>query len=401
MSTPFGGAANAALRLHLGLLENNIKSKVLTLGVRKDFPEIYSYADINRWGWLKNPVIKKKSKKHYFKTFETFKGKTFTPEKFTLPTSPYKIENHPLVKEADLINLHWVSEFINVPTFFDEVKKPIVWTLHDMNAFTGGCHYSFDCLEFIIGACARCPQLIGVEKTDLANNSFEIKQKSYKNQNITIVTPSKWLYSESNKSPLTRVFEKRIIPYGISDSVFYPYNKKDIRNLLNLPLDKKLVLFVADSINNYRKGIKYIVETSKLLSTEYKFLLVGMGNYEDENFIHLGEVKDESKMAQIYSAADLFVIPSLADNLPNTVLESLFCGTPVVGFKIGGISDMVIDGFNGFLCKEINSLGIAKTVENTLNYSFNQDLIVNDANERFNLEKQALNYIELYKSLFK
>lgn len=399
MSTPYGGAANAALRLHLGLRNMGVESNVLTIGTRNDISNIYSVADISRWGWIKNPLIKKKAKHFYFNTLRLFEGKTFNPEKFTLPTSPYKIENHPLVKEADIINLHWVSEFVNVPTFFENINKPIVWTLHDMNTFTGGCHYTFECLGFINGACAKCPQLKGVEKPDLANSNFEIKQKSYANKNITIVTPSKWLCGESQKSSLTNLFEKRIIPYGLPDSVFYPYCKKEARNQLNLPSDKKLILFVADSINNYRKGIKYIIEASKLLNTEYLFLLVGVGNYEARNFIQLGEIKDETKMAQIYSTADLFVIPSLADNLPNTVLESLFCGTPVVGFNIGGIPDMVEDAVNGFICDETDAKKLALTIQKGLDFGFDRIEISKKAQEKYSLKRQTESYIELYNNL--
>lgn len=401
MSTPYGGAANAALRLHLGLLENNIESKVLTIGTRNDFPEIYSYANISRWGWLMNPVIKKNSKDYYFNSLETFKGKSFTPEKFTLTTSPYNIESHPLVKKADIINLHWVSEFINIPSFFNSVNKPIVWTLHDMNPFTGGCHYSFDCDQFIDSSCRNCPQTEGIEfnaKT-LALDAFKSKQNIYKNKNINIVAPSLWLTRESQKSKLLGAFAHHQIPYGMPDNIFKPLKSEGFRKEFDLPLHKKLVLFVADSIDNYRKGIKFILEASKLLSADIHFVVVGKGTFDTENFTYLGEIKDQDKMALIYSAADLFVIPSLADNLPNTVLESLFCGTPVVGFNIGGIPDMVQDGVNGFLCNQISSVALAETIVKALRVNFDREQISEEVHDKYSMTKQAKSYIGIYQSL--
>ncbi|MDA3890642.1 MAG: glycosyltransferase [Salinivirgaceae bacterium] len=268
-----------------------------------------------------------------------------------------------------------------------------------MNGFTGGCHYNFGCEGFVDSKCKKCPQLKGIEDESIATKNYIIKRHAYDDVELSVVCPSNWLLAESKRGQLTKRYNHTLIPYGIFENIFYPYNKEQARIKLGLELDKKIILFVADSLDNYRKGVDYILDASKILSKEYQFLLVGKGTHKAKNFNHLGEISDEKNMAQIYSAADLFVIPSLADNLPNTVLESLFCGTPVIGFDIGGIPDMVVNGLNGFLCNEIDSNSLAITIQKALDFSFDSLAIVDDAKQRFGQDKQTDSYIKLYKSI--
>ena len=295
--------------------------------------------------------------------------------------------------------MHWVADFINYSTFFKTIDKAIVWTLHDENPYTGGCHFSFDCDKFINHNCKECPQLRGIENKNLSEEILNIKIRTLENKKINIVCPSTWILKEAQKSIVFKNKKHLLIPYSVDNSIFKPYEKSKVRAELNLPFDKKLILFVADSIDNYRKGVKYIIKASEQFDDSYRFVLVGKGRFEKNNFINLDFVDNEQKMAKIYSAVDLFVIPSLADNLPNTVLESLFCGTPTVGFNVGGISDMIIEGENGFLCNEVNALELEKTIKKALNFSFNKQKIVSNIVEKYNEKKQVDNYIELYNKI--
>lgn len=391
------GAGNAMLRLHNGLLDNGIDSKILTLG-DKNKKDIYNYMDASKKGWLKNPIKKFKLKIDHIRKNKLLKNKKYTPEIFTLPFSSFNVSIENLIKESDIINLHWIANFIDYKSFFKKIEKPVVWTLHDMNPFTGGCHYSFDCNKYI-NNCETCFQLQGISQRNLSELVLKEKYHALKNQNITTVTLSDWLTHCVKKSFVFSNTKNRHIPNGLSDKYFHYIEKNQARTKLGLSNDYKYILFVSDSIYNYRKGVKYIIDASKNMEENVRFLLVGKGIFEKENFINFGVINDEKKLAQIYAAADLFVIPSRADNLPNTVLESLFCGTPVVGFNVGGIKDMVKENINGNLTDEISTRSLLKTIIKAMNINFSSKDISNYAIHKFSVDNQVESYIRLYKEI--
>ncbi len=389
-----GGAANAAIRLHEKLLKQNCNSTILSFSNAHN--TINAYSVITRKHSY-NIIYRIKTRNDFQKKKKILKNKSFNPELFTLPYSVIELSKNKHIQNADIIHLHWVADFINYPDFFKKINKPIVWTLHDMNPFTGGCHYAFDCNNFSSN-CENCPQIKGISNQKVAYNVLKVKKKAYSNKKINFICLNEWMMNCLKNSSIFSDNKCTLIPNGLNPEVYKIYCKVNTRKKLGLPTDKKLVLFVADSINNYRKGVKYIIEASKQFN-DTKFITVGKGDLKEPNFIHLGEINNEELMAQIYSAADVFVIPSLADNLPNTILESLYCGTPIIGFNVGGIPEMIIHGKNGLICNEISSLALAKLIKEALSVKFDPKFISIDANQRFNLTIQANKYIELYKSL--
>lgn len=369
----YSGAGTATFRLHRGLKSIGIDSKVLALYRKSQDNDI---AEVER---LSNNIFKKivnrvrdKAISTELDAYKHTRSKNY--DLFSNNRTLYKISKHPLVKEADIINLHWIAWMIDYSEFFLKLpSKPIVWTLHDMNPFTGGCHYSNGCVKYQTG-CDSCPQLGSNNPNDLSRKIWKRKESSYKDKNIHIVTPSKWLAACAKKSMLFRNFPIEVIPNGVPIDSFKKSDKRSSRNQLNLPQNKALILFGTDYIVE-RKGFKYLLEALKLLKERIdtsKIALVSFGPKQNLDAfskdikypIHqLGYIKDQALLSTIYSSCDMFVLPSLEDNLPNTMLESMACGTPVIGFNTGGIATTVTPHQTGLLAELKNTKNLADKIE--------------------------------------
>ncbi|HEY4800105.1 MAG TPA: glycosyltransferase, partial [Bacteroidia bacterium] len=399
--------------LHEGLLSSGINSKLLCLThPYKQFANAFEYtAPVpNRSERIKNkakrilhefylrPGIKSKESKLLENKIEGF-------DIFSFPDSPFNLTQHPLYKEADVINLHWTAGFLDYPSFFKDNKKIIVWTLHDMNPFTGGCHYSSGCEKFK-NNCRNCPQLQGTINPDLSSEILNIKINSINpNLNLTIVSLSEWMMNLSRESLLFRNFTHTLIVNGVNTNVFKPLDVGHSRKLLSLPMDKKIILFIAQNLNSKRKGFQFLLNALDGLSERKDTVLCVVGNHQikiaAKNVIDLGIINEDRLLSAVYSASDLFIIPSVEDNLPNTVVESLLCGTPVVGFHVGGIPDLIQNGKNGFLTKDISSEQLLKSINDFLDVSssFDRRMISEEARSKYSIDKQVKEYISLYQRL--
>jgi glycosyltransferase involved in cell wall biosynthesis len=404
-----GGAANAAIRLHQGLLEIGIDSTFLFLNTSNR-----PISKSEQFELSGDTTIVKKLKKKALLLFQLFwphkrsdrilKRRPKGFESFSFPSSEYDITKHPLYQQADIINLHWTAEFMDYSSFFEKNTKKVVWTLHDMNPFTGGCHYSAACNQFMSG-CAKCPQL-HVKDNKVAIQAFERKRKAINNlHNLSIVAPSKWLLDESKKSLLFNRLPHYKIPYGLNKKIFKPVNKKYSRELLNLPSEKKIILFVAASLKNKRKGFDYLIKAVSAIKDRDDVLLCSVGSASKEfdefpNLVQLGIINDDHLLAAVYSAADVFVIPSIEDNLPNTVLESLMCGIPVIGFPVGGIKEVIINEKNGFITSAISEESLSEAIKTFLNFrELDRAAIRENSVANYDLPVQAEAYLDLYNNL--
>ncbi len=400
-----GGAAIAARRLKDALQANNHEVKMLVQEKLSNDSSILSTTTgkfkkyYNLWLFILERL--------YFLFHEKSKDIRFA---FSPAIAGEDISKHPLVKEADVIHIHWFNQgYLSLKSLKKLLKlnKKIVWTLHDMWAFTGGCHYAGNCSNFEI-SCGNCKFLKKPGQKDLSSRILKRKQKILENSNLQIVTCSNWLANKARKSSLLKNIDVKAIPNPIDISVFKPSDKSELRNQLNLPQEKKLILFGAANIMDERKGLKYLVEALKKLkekntqlAEESEILLFGKSNEEFLKQLplkinNLGLIFGEQNIAKVYAAADVFVLPSLEDNLPNTVMESLACGTPVVAFDTGGIPEMIGHKKNGYLSEY-------KSVEDLLNgliYVLTTDLT--EETKKFNssfLQKNvAQKYFEVYKS---
>lgn len=285
------------------------------------------------------------------------------------------ISQHPLVQEADIIHLHWVHfGFLSLKSLekLAQLDKPLLWTLQDMWSFTGGCHYAGDCQGFK-QSCGNCPFLKNPQPNDLSHQIWQKKASFYPKANWIITPTSQWLTEQAQQSSLFKDLRVLHFPAPIDTHVFKPTrSKKSVRAELGLPQKHFILLFGAANISDPRKGFKYLKEAIELFSEKLSeaekstILLIVFGKFKSEALEGLPlEVKNLGKMnlenlIKVYQSASAFVMPSLEDNLPNTVLESLACGTPVIAFKTGGIPEMVTHLENGYLADYQSSEDLAK-----------------------------------------
>lgn len=418
-SQDYGGAGKAAYRLHHGLQAKNVKSTMLVLNKTsadasvKVLPPNYFGTRVNCLdvSTYHSPLWNQQAVRWHH-LLSGYPRRPSGLEMFTDAESVVRLDRVKEIQEADIVNLHWMAGVWDYANAVVAMKhKTIVWTLHDMNPFTGGCHYAGDCLKFKI-SCGACPQLGSSNEYD---HSQEIwTQKFYTNQNlkINIVTPSRWLGGCAKESALFRNCSLDIIPNGFPMDVFRPYPKAPIRKTLNLPNDARVILFGADSVTNKRKGFAYLLEALNRFppkgDDEYILLTFGglpKGTKIPSRYqvINTGKIADETQLAKIYSAADLFVIPSLEDNLPNTVVEAMACGLPVVGFNIGGVPDMIEHQHTGYLAKPKHTADLIQGInwvvssyEKGVNFS---QICRKKVEKAFSLDAQATAYSNLYNRL--
>lgn len=412
-----GGAAIACKNLHKGLLAEGVDSHLLLKNQQnkwlsssvfepiKVIPSL-SFKLQNRLKRIFQEIRPYKYRRKSIDPTQVFlENRQEGLEMFSFPQSQIDITESDYYKTADIVNLHWVANFLDYQSFFEKNTKPVVWTLHDMNPFTGGEHYE----EKFIGISEEgypIKREVTRQERKIHLINLRIKKQAIKEfENLTIISPSKWLKKEAIKSKIFNNKKIIHIPNGVDSQKFSPRNKDFSRGILELPKDKKVILFVADSINNNRKGFIFLKRALEEISTK-NLILCTIGNQDlqlgNSIDIHsLGPFNDDRLLSIAYSAADVFVIPSLMDNLPNTVLESLMCGTPVIGFPVGGIPEMIEEGINGMLCQDISVSSLLKTLEDFLTSmgNFDRTKIRKMAVKRYGLEVQANNYIKVFKEI--
>ena len=399
-----GGAAIAAVRLHRGLLAEDVDSTLLSLEQFKpEIPNSVSFGGMSS----KNRLLYKFGLKDnvFYRNQAKLNGRTST-EDFSFPRTEFDITRHPYYRRADVVHFHWVARFLDYPRFFRKNRKPLVWTLHDMNPFTGGCHYAEACSGYRM-QCDHCPILIGAADEQAAHENLKIKVNALNNPStpITIVSPSQWLMQASQQSTLFSKLSHHCIPYGLDTNVFTPREKLAARDALGLPHNKKVLLFVSDALGARRKGFDLLAGALQHLPNRNDFVLCAVGEKNAEQVlpevVYTGTIRDEVSMSQAYSAADLFVIPSREDNFPNTVLEAVACGTPVLSFKRGGMPDVIRPGINGILVEDVNEKAFAEALERFLSgdYGFSVEKIRQFAVEKYDQSVQAQRYQQLYREI--
>lgn len=386
-----GGGARSAFRLHQGLLKLGVESRMLVLH------RFSKEASISKYEWPKDRIRrwiygrKKEKVKNKLLAYKSTKPQGF--ELFSVDQTPFENLADQLA-DYDLINLHWVAGFVDIESLFSSLPKdkPIVWRLSDMNPLTGGCHYDAECGKYLT-ECQSCPQLGSTKNDDLSNEIWNRKKSVFEkigSERFYFVTQSKWMAENTSKSVIFSKYNTTVIPNGLDASIFCPRDSSASREVFNIPKDKKVLLFVSDSITNKRKGLQFLIDAIDQLPNPDEIILCTIGRALNDKinknkFIELGNISDDRLLSMAYSMADFFIIPSVQDNLPNTVIESLSCGTPVVGFPVGGIKDMITHGKNGYLCDEVSVESLATYIQKAVENSSIFD--------RIEIRKQAvLNY---------
>ena len=395
-----GGAARAAYRLHQGLQEIGVTSQVLVQNKTSDDSHVNGpISKLDKTIAFLRSGIDGLPLALYRKRTDDRNSLGWLPEN--------RVQQINLI-QPDIVNLHWVgSGFLRLETL-RKIRQPIVWTMHDMWAFTGGCHYTDGCDRYL-QQCGACPQLRSQSSRDLSRWNWTRRERLFKELNLTIVAPSQWLTDCAKQSPLLNHCRVERIPYGLDLTRYQPQNKAWVRSLLKLPQDKSLILFgAADAMSDRRKGFHLLAEALQKLGQmdwENKPEIVVFGASRgdlDCGFpVHyLGTLQDDLALALAYSAADVFVAPSIQDNLPNTVLEAIACETSVVAFAIGGMPDLIESGQTGYLAQPFDTDDLARgirwvlTTDQPLGQRARQV-----AEQRFSLTTQAYAYRDLFESL--
>jgi glycosyltransferase involved in cell wall biosynthesis len=359
-----GGAGRAAYRLHQGLQQMGIPSHMLVQTKSSDNPTVTTPQGAIAQGVAKFG--------HGLDALPRRFSRSPKKAEFSTQWVPNPVATAVAHLNPDLVNLHWINDSFLQIEAIAQLKQPIVWSLHDMWAFTGGCHYDQSCGRYTT-ACGQCPQLGSASTADLSHWIWQRKAKSWRQANLTVVALSAWLADCARASALMRNVRIEVIPNGIDTQQFRPVPRHLARDLLGLPQDKHLILFGAvNATSATRKGFQFLQPALQRLAQSgwaatTELVVFGASQPQkpaDMGFPthYLGRFGDDLSLALIYGAADVFVAPSIQENLSNAVMEALACGVPCVAFNVGGMPDMIEHGHNGYLVQPFEIDDLAKGV---------------------------------------
>ena len=397
-----GGAARASYRLHQGLDQVGINSTMLVQDKRSTDISVIGPKLI---GWKGIGV------NYIFRYLVDKLPLLLYPEHQTIVWSPQWLPNkiHKKINRLnpDIVHFHWICDGFVPIKEIAKIKQPLIWTLHDMWPFTGGCHYNGTCDRYMY-ECGKCPQLGSDKEKDLSHWVWSRKKKFWANLDFTVVTPSRWLANCARSSSLFGDKRIEVIPNGLDLQKFKPIDQLKAKEDLNLPVDKNLILFGAmNSIKDKRKGFQYLKSAINVLSEDFAFEAIVFGNSGEDSQLnipinYMGNFPD-NMLTKLYSAADIFVAPSVQDNLPNTIIESLACGTPSVAFNIGGMSDMIVHKENGYLAEPFNTDDLARGIEWVVKQNQRKKVLRENSRKyvekNFELKYIAKKYTDLYSKM--
>ncbi|WP_414568118.1 glycosyltransferase family 4 protein [Nostoc sp. CCY 9925] len=391
-----GGAAIAGYRLHQGLLKQGINSKLMVGWVETDSELV---AAVSRKYRLENQLSRVTNSLglNYLNLISTF-----------------DIFKHNFYTQADVINFHNLHtgyfNYLAIPGLTE--SKPAIFTLHDMWSFTGHCSYSYDCDRWQRG-CGECPypETYPAIARDNTHIEWKLKNWVYSKSHLSIVTPSQWLTEQAKKSMLSR-FPIYYIPNGIDTDAYQPLNAEKCREILGIPANKKVLMFGAHLLQESRKGgdllVKALQNLPEALKSEILLLILGkasekFGDLEGIPTLKLGYVSSDRLKSIAYSAADLFIFPTRADNLPLVLQESMACGTPMISFKVGGVPELVRPGITGYLAQLEDTQDLSNGIVQLLEDSqLRQKMGENCraiALQEYTLDLQIQRYLQLYQQV--
>ena len=395
-----GGAAVAANRLMKALNNNGVKAKML---VRDKESEALTVV-----GLPKSPML------HWhflWERFVIFSKLHFSKNhlfEIDIANTGSDITRLREFQEADIIHLHWINQGMLSLKGIRKILqsgKPVVWTMHDIWPATGICHLTLGC-RYFGSQCANCKYLPGGGScNDLAAKTWQKKHQVLADGSIYFVACSRWLESEAKASALLQGQKIANIPNPIDTHIYKKGNKQEARQRLGLPQDKKLILFASQRVTNENKGMSYLIDACRLLGDQYEVVILG-GHAEEvvdqlPMTAHpLGYVNDEQRIVDVYNAADVFVLPSLSENLPNTIMEAMACGVPCVAFKVGGIPEEIDHLKNGYVAAYRDAADLAKGIAWVLqeaDYASLSQQAVHKVMQCYSQQSVAAKYLDVYQ----
>jgi len=405
-----GGAARAAYRLHSGLRREGCDSSMFVAHCGSGDRSVTAF----------KPPMDFTSRLHRaFRTELIWRDlaryqhtRPLDSDSFSDNRSAHRAALLRQLPYCEVINLHWIAGFVDYRSFFARVPNhiPIIWTLHDMNPFTGGCHYDQACGRFV-ERCGECPQLGSNKVRDLSRRIWKQKQRIFKRidpDRLHFVAVSNWMAAEVKRSSLLGRFNVTIIANGLDTDLFSPRNHAVARGALQIPEDARVVLFIAHSALDRRKGFILLVEALAGLQGIDNLFLISLGGGKpalevEIPHLHLGYINDDRLLSLVYSSADLFAFPSSQDNLPNSIVESMACGTPVVAFNVGGVADLVRHGKTGLLTPRQSVRALRSAIVELLQDPAKRDEMAAHcrrvAQKEYSYQVQVRRYVDLYKTI--
>jgi glycosyltransferase involved in cell wall biosynthesis len=360
-----GGAGIACIRLHHALRQLDIDSRVLVRKSSGNHEGVYTASPgQSRWRTRidRLPLLRYRNRNIF--AWWSVNWLNSGPRPGVADWTP------------DLIHAHWIGDGYLPIEWLASTGKPFVWTMHDMWPFTGGCHYAGECDRFHQG-CGACPQLGSRNPQDLSSRFATRKAKAWGTTNGVFVSPSPWLAKTAKESLILRNARVEVIPNGIDGKLFSPGDQADARKQLSLPQDEQIVLTGAvGAVRDERKGFQLLTAALRICHARgqgrnWRLVVFGADTGPGESAVgipvtYLGSVRNEKDLPAAYRAADLFALPSLQDNLPNTAIEAMACGKPVAGFRASGLATMIDDGKNGRLAEPFSPESLASALSDML-----------------------------------
>jgi glycosyltransferase involved in cell wall biosynthesis len=392
---PSTGAGGAALHLHYALLKRGIDSRIFFLShdISK-FDKAHSYTG-SLASKFKRFLVTSLDRILTWRYMRKSKN-IFSPGIFGL-----SLHKHSLFKWADIIHLHWINHGFVQLSELEKLSKSIVWTMHDMWVFTGGCHYSFSCNKFQ-ERCGQCPELNSLIQKDLSYYALKNKMNLIPVKKIKWVAISSWMAEMAKQSSLLINQNPVVINSGINTEIFKNIDKIESRRFFNFPTEKKIILLGAQNLETPTKGLNLSLEAFTKLDEDILVVTFGNGAISDyqvkQKVINMGFINSPEKMAILYSAADIFLATSVAEGFGMTLAEAQSCGIAVVAFNAMGPKDIVDHKITGYLAQLGNVNDIVKGVNYCLTAKLDKANISKLAS-KFSIEKSADNYIELYESI--
>ncbi len=409
-SMKLGGAAIASYRLMEVLRESGVDVKMLVQEGGEEDESVFSTTG----SALKKKInfLRFAMERLYFLRYEKSKEHRFL---FSMANTGEDIHQNKLFIEADIIHLHWVNAgFLSLASLkaLLDLGKPVIWTFHDMWAMTGGCHHALSCDRYK-QECGECLYLKKPGRKDLSHRLWIKKSKIFMDRNITVISPSEWLRNCVSESSLFGKMDVHAIPNPVDQTQFRAVDRTLACKSLGLDPSKRYILFGAASVKNLYKGFSYFQEAINLLSQDgeavdgVEILLFGKtGEDVSQMFpipVHNVEyVNSVQTMVELYSVSHLYAISSLQDNFPSTIIESMLCGTPVAGFRTGGIPEMIAHLEDGYLAPHKDAFELAEGMKWILSnepYQALSDRVRSAAVRRFSRERSAALHVELYRKV--
>jgi glycosyltransferase involved in cell wall biosynthesis len=402
-----GGAARATYRLHQGLRSIDVCSQMMVQEKQSDDKTVIGSSFESGIGKTKTGlrlILERLPLKLYANRSNTPYSPQWLPNNLTSKIKEFT---------PDIINLHWIGEgYLRIESIA-RFNQPIIWTLHDSWAFTGGCHIPFDCNRYL-SSCGSCPQLGSQKNWDMSRWIWQRKLKAWKNLNLTIVTPSHWLAQCARSSSLFKDLRVEVIPHGLNTTIYSPREKSMARTMLNLPQDKQIIVFGAiDSLSDRNKGFHLLQLALQNLSQSgwqdnLEIAVFGASESKEPTDLgfkvhYLGKFADCLALSLVYSAADVMIVPSLQESFGQTAFEAMACGTPVVAFNATGLKDIVDHQQNGYLAQPYETEDLARGIAWVLENKERHQKLSYHAREKteneFTLEIQAHRYLSLYTEI--